>query len=697
MYKKRIVSFFLVTIFLAGINNTYGQADKCLVDERIRDEIVMEISGEKALEHIINLAGWPKNRDAEEYEGTFFETDYIIKQGKKFGLEDIHAEFFERGEVWDAETGDLYIKIPYEDKIASINSIPACLARHSRSANFDEAELVYIGEGVSPKIYKDTDVKGKVVLASGSAPSVHFQAVLKNKALGVITKGSYPIGGDYPLENPNQVGWTRISNTDSSGFAFILTEKQWNRLYNAVMSLRKVKVGVNIKTRYFPFKVNVISATIPGTEYPEQEMVNVAHIFEGIDKQGANDNASGAAALLEIARTLNKLIKDGKIPPLKRTVRFLWVDEFIGTIPYLRAHPELWDRIICALNFDMAGEDLYKCDSYLRMKMPPDSRAGFLTDIIANLLEFVDRSDIRTPTGNNGPFNYRLVPFIGASDHVLFIQNPIGVQAMQFNHWTDNYYHTNEDRPDKSDPTELKRVCIIATCAYYYIANASKNEARETAWEISCRGAQRLEEVTRQSINLLNDKNNINIRYKSAINKIEQNFIKEKKSIESVSLFSEDEDIMNFVKSLVAGLEKQMNTDIEKLKRYYETLTGKNAPEITLTKDEKKYRHIVPRYVIKNYTEEYDKANDKMQKDWGQYLRLYGDVAFEVRNFIDGERSILDIYKAVDSEFGGVVQGYRRTEHKFQYAISPAFRQIKLKDVADYITAMEKAGIVKFK
>ena len=687
------VTILLVLIFLSL--SISAQVDKCLVNGDIRNEIIMELSGEKALEYIINLTGWAKNRTAEEYEGTFFETDYLLKEGKKAGFEDIHAEFFDGGKVWDAEEGDLYVVSPYKTKVVSINEIPACLAKNSRTTKIDEAELIYVGEGTRSGDYKDIDVEGKIVLASGFASAVHSQAVIRRKALGVITKGSYPSMGDYPLPEDNQVGWTRIADNESSTFTFILTEKLWNRLYR--MRNMRLKMGVNVKTKYYPFKLNLVTATIPGVKFPNEEMIYVAHVFEGIDKQGANDNASGAACILEIGRTLNKLISEGKIPPLKRTLRFLWVDEFASTRPYLRKHKELWDKIICALNFDMVGEDLYKCDSYLRMKMPPDSRFGYLNDIIANMLEFVDKSDIRTPTGNNGPFNYRLVSFIGASDHVLFIQYPIGVTGMQFNHWTDNFYHTSEDRPDKSDPTELKRVGIMAACAYHLIGTAEEKEAKEIAWEIVSRGSKRMDETTRQVIKLLNDKDNLKLRYKAAVNKIEQCFVRESSALESVYQFSENRELKLFVGKLSEQLRKQKDVNIEKFNIYYEEITGLKPEKTSLTEEEKQYEKVIPEYVLRPWTEEHTKAARTMRSNYGNLMRVRGDARFEVENFINGKKTILDIYRAVDAEFGGVVQGAGRTPLKFQYEIDPGFGQIKLKDVADYITAMEKAGIVRFK
>ena len=103
-------------------------------------------------------------------------------------------------------------------------------------------------------------------------------------------------------------------------------------------------------------------------------------------------------------------------------------------------NPGLQDRLLAVLNFDMTGPDLEETDTYLRMKMTPDSRPSYLNDLVASLLQFVDQTDIRTQTGNNAPFNYRLVPYIGNSDHAVFLD--AGIPAMHFNHWADNFYHS---------------------------------------------------------------------------------------------------------------------------------------------------------------------------------------------------------------------------------------------------------------
>ena len=78
-----------------------------------------------------------------------------------------------------------------------------------------------------------------------------------------------------------------------------------------------------------PGHYDVVTAVIPGTDGSE-EIVFSCHLCH--QKPGANDNASGAAAILEAARALNALIRRGEIERPRRTIRFIWPPEINGTL-----------------------------------------------------------------------------------------------------------------------------------------------------------------------------------------------------------------------------------------------------------------------------------------------------------------------------------------------------------------------------
>jgi len=102
--------------------------------------------------------------------------------------------------------------------------------------------------------------------------------------------------------------------------------------------------------------VHNVIATIPGAEFPDQWILYGNHHDAWVN--GANDPGSGAAALLESARSLAELRRSGWQP--RRTIRFaLWdAEEFglIGSTEWVEKHKAELDRkLVAYLNSDTNG------------------------------------------------------------------------------------------------------------------------------------------------------------------------------------------------------------------------------------------------------------------------------------------------------------------------------------------------------
>src|SRR5437879_11319073 len=76
----------------------------------------------------------------------------------------------------------------------------------------------------------------------------------------------------------------------------------------------------------------VVTATIAGADAKlrDEEIAFSCHLDH--QRPGANDNASGCVTILEVARTLQKLIAEGKLARPARTIRFIWPPEIEGTV-----------------------------------------------------------------------------------------------------------------------------------------------------------------------------------------------------------------------------------------------------------------------------------------------------------------------------------------------------------------------------
>jgi len=126
-------------------------------------------------------------------------------------------------------------------------------------------------------------------------------------------------------------------------------------------------------------------------------------MFEGYVKQGANDNMSGSATILEEARTLHALIESGRIPRPKRTIRFIWGPEFSGIGEWVRTHPEIMDRTLCNINMDMVGEWLSKNQTFFCLMRTTFGNAHYINDVMENYYRYVGEGN-RERIQNRGDF-----------------------------------------------------------------------------------------------------------------------------------------------------------------------------------------------------------------------------------------------------------------------------------------------------
>ncbi|MFC1660180.1 M28 family peptidase [Gemmatimonadota bacterium] len=683
----------VLTLLLSGSALAQIAPDRSLVPASIRDPILLEYSGELAYGHV-QLLALNRMRSVEEYAQTYLETTYMEEMATRYGLSDVRVDYFPSRDAWVPEVGDLWLVEPVQKKLASLTMVPAALAAGSASGNV-EAEVIYVGAGREAD-YAGKDVEGKIVLGNASVGQVFSSAVGRHGAAGALGTGSAGVSRDNAGYSLDQIGWQSVGPVEGGGgFGFVLSLRQFTELRNYLERGERVVVRANVRTGSVPGRMNVVSAAIAGTDPDAGELMIVSHLFERPPTPGASDNSTGVAVTLEIGRTLAELIRRGELPQPKRTIRFLWVPEISGSRAFMYQNPELEDRIIAAMNYDMPGEDLEETDSYLRMKMTPDSRPSYLNDLIANLLQFVDQTEIRTQTGNNAPFNYRLVPFISGSDHIVFLD--AGIPAMQFNHWPDNFYHSSGDVAERTDPTEMKRVGFMGAASFYYLASAGPDEAMDLAWEAAANGEKWMAEVTRQSARLLDvEESMVHHRFGAALNKVYGALQRSVGGVTSVLDLSETPEVREQVSALNSQLAAVHEVQVEKLASLYRSRCqefGVRPQTLSQTDEERRYDGMVPRKLFGFYTEEYQAASSRFRQFFPAGLSLPRLASTEIAWFVDGRRSIAEIWRLVRAEYGNVTTS--NDPWKFAYVVTPQTQDIDLATVAAYVEAMEQAGMVE--
>jgi aminopeptidase YwaD len=282
---------------------------------------------------------------------------------------------------------------------------------------------------------------------------------------------------------------------------FNLTNRQGTRLRDLLVAGRRVVLHGRVSgTGLEPYFMDVVVATISGTDSTAGELVFSAHLDH--PKESANDNASGSAAILDIARSVRELIAQGRLPRPRRTLRFLWVPEWHGTMAYVDRHPELagpalGGRVLANMNLDMVGENLELLHSQLVLTRTPWSLPSAVNDVVANVAAQVAGMDVRTPRGSRSVMNWRVTPYQGGSDHMMFIDR--GIPGIMFSHDPDYTHHTSEDTPDKVDPVELERSELIAAGAMLYLADLTDAQGADLAHLVAANGAARLGEAVRSA------------------------------------------------------------------------------------------------------------------------------------------------------------------------------------------------------
>jgi aminopeptidase YwaD len=81
-------------------------------------------------------------------------------------------------------------------------------------------------------------------------------------------------------------------------------------------------------------------------------------------------------------------------------------------------------------------------------------------------------------------------PYEGGSDHTEF--KNAGIPALLDWHFTDRFYHTNLDRPDKTSPAEMVNVGVAVATSAWFLASATDADAIAAADLVSRAAEARL-------------------------------------------------------------------------------------------------------------------------------------------------------------------------------------------------------------
>jgi aminopeptidase YwaD len=670
--KKLIPLILFCTTFLSSI----AQETPFLTDAEIR-MLINELSGDRSFEQIRILTQWHRDSGMDGY---FEAANYVVDQAKKAGLEDVRfIEQVMEGPNYTAKSAELWIVEPIEIKLADIGDHAVYLADGSSDADVT-AEVVWIGTGTKAEL-ETIDVKGKIVLINGSPGTAVTNAVWGKGAVGVI---SYTTSeSKSPMDFPDQIAWTRIQVTPPEGkqgtFAFNLPPRkgetlkkmlQTNSMQDFFATGKKtmggkvvVRAKADTEISKAPGRTGFVEGWIKGSKYHDQQIVLTAHLQE--EQGSANDDGSGSANLLEIARTLNKLIQEGKIQRPLRDIRFWWTDEIYSEYRYFRDNPIEPSKLMINLHQDMVGAKQSIGSRIQHLIYAPHSITSYLDAVFESVGTFVINTNnafitagrmgglprphsrpIYSTRGTKESFGARFVPFFDASDNLNFVEGAIGVPSIALINWDDYYIHSSDDDLWQIDQTQLERNAFIIASMAYYFGKAEKDQTNLLLAETYAQGNKRLANDLQAGFNQIQTNPMKEDGWKNANILIEQGILRELRALNSVSkIAGNDAASTRSIISVVSQMKLKQAVLLSELGEYYKRVNAVDkVPVIKLNTQElaasKKIVSNQP--VLDTYFQK--------RESYTAGINLHPTMRFELFNFVDGKRSYYDIYKALKAE-----------------------------------------------
>ncbi len=716
--KKRIASVVVLFVLLipsvaASAAQTAGElyTKTSLLPDKVIAALGAEINGSIAKDTVTELARYHR---VQASSGFSRAAEYIASKAKEYGLDQVQIERFpadgqktyhtlKSTPGWEVERAELWEVEPHKTKIADWDEMRVALADYSQSADVT-ATLVDVGAGASANDYEGKDVKGKIVLAGGSVAAVHKLACYDRGAAGVLSYQQNQVtgwSGDY-VDN---VRWGHLSpyNPDNK-FAFMISLRRAREYQARLAQGEQITLRANVKSEIKPSNYEVVSAIIPGSDLASEEIVFTCHLCH--QKPGANDNASGAAAILEAARALTSLIRRGELERPRRTIRFIWPPEINGTVAYFAEHPETVKRIKAAIHCDMVGGNYAITKSVLHVTHTPASLPSCVNAVADTFAEYAINGALKaasgagsedalvSPEGSKDSFIADITPFQMGSDHDVYQEGSFRIPTIYLRDWPDVFIHTNNDTPANIDSTKMKRSTFIAAASGYFLARAGSREAARLADEVFGKALARVPSAKEKA------------RAVEAAGT--QDAEDEARSIIAHSVESEAEAISSVLQ--FAPGDKNLQTRVEglvdQLSGAWLLMTGK------LT-EQRKGNRIVFTLEQKEPSKESKPKNPKeasRPRDVGGVFkrvpvrRVTGPMNVYYYDYI-AERANGDMraVKRIGSTPGGEILLYEilnlvdgtRSVQAIRDFITAAYGTIAVEDVAEYLKLLERIGVVR--
>ena len=506
---KRYFSLTLITTaILAGCATTSITSDDVAKGYN-------SIQADEIAKHVKVLASNEFGGRAPSSEGEKLTLDYLTKEFTALGFEPGNGDsFFQEVPLVSLEAdSDMVLNIGGKDYQYKKDMVMGS-SRISAQEGIENSELVFVGYGVNaPEYnwndYEGLDVKGKTVVMLVNDPGF----ATKDPALFTGDAMTYYGRWTYKYEEASRQGaagaiiihetapasypWSVVENSWSGEqFGFVKENNNMDRVAvegwvtvdvakelfskagldfetakaNAAKGAYHVDMGdltatVNVKNTIKKSVSYNFIATLPGSKTPDEHIIYSAHWDHlGTDKNrkgdqiynGAHDNATGTAGMIEVAEAFTKL---GKRPDRSMTFLAVTAEEqgLLGS-KYYAANPVIpANKTVANINMDSLN---------LLGKVKDISVVGIGKSQMDELLATAAKEQGRTVSGDPKPSSggyYR-------SDHFAFAN--MGVPAMYAGGGTQAF--------DEETANYRKRMSLVLRGCYHQPCDRYRDE-----WDLS--------------------------------------------------------------------------------------------------------------------------------------------------------------------------------------------------------------------
>jgi len=653
-----------------------------LLDEHVVMALASELSGESAKRNLEIISQAHRMRASRGFR---VAAEHVAAQLESYGVEDVEILQFpadgrtmfgtqKSRPAWDVESAELWELAETEGawhpavRIAHWESMPLTLAQDSESADVS-ADLIDVGAGTDDADYRGRDVRGKLVLVSSQPEAVQALAIERRGAVGIISFAQNQRTAWWG-EDENLVRWGHLDSfSPTPSFGFMVSLKQARAWQARLASGGMVRLHARIDANRHVGSYDIVSARIRGADpaLAGQEIAFSCHLDH--PHPGANDNASGCAAILEIARTLAKLIREGELERPARSLRFIWPPEIEGATILLNARPDLAADIGAVVHMDMVGGGP-ETKAVFRVTRSPASLPTFVNDVAEAFAAFVNNQSLAHASGESASFALvapeggkeallaQMDEFTAGSDHLVYTDSSFRIPAIYLNDWPDRYIHTNHDLPANIDPTKLKRAGFIGAASAWYLANLGEEQVDGLLQLLEQGRLERTARMLARRAALPGDESAVFTRF---------HWSYERELVDSIERFV----------PLTAQQRARAAHELDTLADLYGG--GGEVPPVQGTGAVVYRRTNEPRGPMSVFGYDYleDHLGDRAERIallGYRGARADGDAyAFEALNFVDGASSVQVIRDALSAEFGPV----------------------PLEVVAEYLAALERIGVLR--